>query len=135
MFEKKTVPLTKVVPFAKTAVFHNFPQKRLKTVPLFSSTLELFWKTATLFLQPFFSLIIMFEKKTVPLTKVVLKRYLNGGHHVDMKTSPPWSHFGSTFIFQCAWCESTEKSSMSLVKWFKRCLTLHEQISFIIYTL
>ncbi len=37
MFEKKTVPLTKVVPFAKTyhsgAVFQNFP--RLKMVPLF----------------------------------------------------------------------------------------------------
>ena len=36
--------------------------------------------------EPFFSLIIMFEKKTIPLCKVVLKRYRNGG---------------STFFFQC----------------------------------
>ena len=38
--------------------------------------------------EPFLSLIIM------------LKRYLNGGHPVDMKTAPSWSHFGSTFFFQ-----------------------------------
>ena len=52
------------------------------------STLELFQKTAPLFKS---SLIIMF----------VLKRYLNGGHPVDMKRAPPWSRFGSTFFFQC----------------------------------
>ena len=51
--------------------------------------------------EPFFPLIIMFEKKTVPLCKVVLKRYLNGGHPVDMKMAPPWSRFGSTFSFKC----------------------------------
>ncbi len=67
-----------------------------------------------------FSLIIMFEKKNgatdqsgticqngttveykmVPLCKVVLKRYLNGGLPVDMKTAIPWVRFGSTFFFQ-----------------------------------
>ncbi len=42
------------------------------------------------------------QRKTAPsLCKVVLKWYLNGGHHVDMKTAPPWSRFGSTFFFQC----------------------------------
>ncbi len=29
------------------------------------------------------------------------KRYLNGGHLVDMKMAPLWSHLGSTFFFQC----------------------------------
>ena len=38
------------------------------------------------------------EKKVE--SKVVLKRYLNGGHPVDMKMAPPWSRFGSTFFFQ-----------------------------------
>ena len=42
--------------------------------------------------------------KVEPFSKVVLKQYLNmlkGGHPVDMKMAPLWSHFGSTFFFQC----------------------------------
>ncbi len=42
-----------------------------------------------------------FWKTAPPLCKVVLKRYLNGGHPLDMKTAPPWSRFGSTFFYQC----------------------------------
>ncbi len=38
--------------------------------------------------------------KVEPFFYLILKRYLNGGHPVDMKTAPPWSHFGSTFFFQ-----------------------------------
>ncbi len=37
--------------------------------------------------QPFFS-------------KVVLKHYLKGGHPMDMKMAPLWSHFDSTLFFQ-----------------------------------
>ena len=28
-----------------------------------------------------------------------MEQYLNGGHPVDMKISPVWSHFDSTFFF------------------------------------
>ncbi len=56
------------------------------------STLELFWKTA-------------------PLFKSGAVFYLNGGHPVDMKTAPPWSHFGSTFFFQCS-CLHYKKSTL-----------------------
>ncbi len=31
----------------------------------------------------------------------LLKWYLKGGHPIDMKMAPLWSHFGSTFFFQC----------------------------------
>ncbi len=44
------------------------------------------------------------EPKRLHLLKVepfFLKRYLNGGHPVDMKTAPPRTRFGSTFFLQC----------------------------------
>ncbi len=54
------------------------------------SSLELFWKTASLFKSgAIFSLIIMF----------VLKRYLNGGHPVDMKRLYPGAVSAPLFSF------------------------------------
>ncbi len=73
MFKKKKVPLTKLVPFAKTA-----PQ--CSRFPSFSVSA---------------AKIILLCGKTVPLCKAILKRYLKGGHPLDMKMAP----LGSTQPF------------------------------------
>ncbi len=58
-----------------------------------------FWKNGAILLKwSHFFLIIMFEKTAV-LSKVVPKQYLKGGHPVDMKMAPLWTHFGFTFSF------------------------------------
>ncbi len=45
-------------------------------------------------------------------TKTVRK--INGGHPVDMKMAPPWSHFSSTFFFQCGLCRTKNFGQMPL---------------------
>ncbi len=74
-FSRNMVPFKNVVKLISQKNIGTSPLgPALKTVPLWS-----------------FFLIIMF----------VLKWYLNGGHPVDMRMVPLWSHFGSTFSFQC----------------------------------
>ncbi len=102
--KEKTAPPSKVSSFSKTAplfksgtilapTWHCFK----KTVSLwsrFGSTLERFWLHCGAVFNLFFvenGTTLQSGIKTVP----------NGGHPVDMKTAPPWSHFGYTFFFQC----------------------------------
>ena len=69
--------------FLSGTVFHNFPKKRLKRYHSFLGS---------------GAVINLFLVENGTTLQSGTKRYLNGGHHVDMKMALPWSHFCFTFF-------------------------------------